>query len=119
MYFPYFITYIAVGFVISLAVFIWALKNEQFKDQRRARFLPLEKEIKTDTAPVSKLSRYEAYALLFLACAGLLASAAARPGSPTRSRTSPAWISASPPGVGTNSARPRGTARSSPITRSP
>ncbi|MBW2572007.1 MAG: cbb3-type cytochrome oxidase assembly protein CcoS [Deltaproteobacteria bacterium] len=44
MYFPYFITYIALGFAISLAVFFWALKNGQFKDQKRARFLPLEDE---------------------------------------------------------------------------
>ena len=76
MYFPYFITYIAVGFIISLTVFIWALKNNQFKDQRRARFLPLENEIKTDAAPVTGISRYEIYGLLLLACAGLLASAA-------------------------------------------
>ncbi|MBW1825699.1 MAG: cbb3-type cytochrome oxidase assembly protein CcoS, partial [Deltaproteobacteria bacterium] len=37
MYFPYFITYMALGFAISLVVFFWALKNGQFKDQKRAR----------------------------------------------------------------------------------
>jgi len=76
VYFPYFITYIAVGFIISLTVFIWALKNNQFSDQRRARFLPLENEKVADAAPVSAISRYEIYGLLLLACAGLLASAA-------------------------------------------
>jgi cbb3-type cytochrome oxidase maturation protein len=32
------------GLVISLVVFFWALKNGQFKDQKRARFLPLEEQ---------------------------------------------------------------------------
>ena len=76
MYFPYFITYIAVGFIVSLAVFLWALKNNQFRDQRRARFLPLENEKAAAAAPVTGISRYEIYGLLLLACAGLLASAA-------------------------------------------
>lgn len=30
MYFPYFITYMAIGFGISLAVFLWALERGQF-----------------------------------------------------------------------------------------
>ena len=42
MYFPYFISYIALGFLITIPVFLWALKSGQFKDQQRARFLPLE-----------------------------------------------------------------------------
>jgi cbb3-type cytochrome oxidase maturation protein len=29
------------GFIISLCLFFWALKNGQFRDQQRARFLPL------------------------------------------------------------------------------
>ena len=76
MYFPYFITYMAVGFVISLVVFFWALKNGQFKDQKRARFLPLEDERKSTVEKVSNIKRYEIYALMFLALAGLAASAA-------------------------------------------
>ena len=76
MYFPYFITYMAVGFVISLVVFFWALKNGQFKDQKRARFLPLEDESEPSVAKVSTFKRYEIYALLFLAIAGLAASGA-------------------------------------------
>ena len=76
MYFPYFITYMAVGFVISLAVFFWALKNGQFRDQKRARFLPLEDELEPSVAKVSTIKRYEVYALLFLALAGLAASGA-------------------------------------------
>ena len=76
MYFPYFITYMVLGFVISLVVFFWALKNGQFKEQQRARFLPLEDERKTSVEKVSNIKRYEIYALMFLALAGLAASAA-------------------------------------------
>jgi cbb3-type cytochrome oxidase maturation protein len=76
MYFPYFITYMALGFVISLVVFFWALKNGQFKEQQRARFLPLEDERKAPVEKVSNIKRYEIYALMFLALAGLAASAA-------------------------------------------
>ena len=76
MYFPYFITYIIVGFAISLAAFYWALKNGQFKDQKRARFLPLEDEPKASAAKISTLNRYEFYALMLLAIAGLAASGA-------------------------------------------
>jgi len=76
MYFPYFITYMALGFVISLVVFFWALKNGQFKEQQRARFLPLEDERKASVEKVSNIKRYEIYALMFLALAGLAASAA-------------------------------------------
>ena len=76
MYFPYFITYMAVGFVISLVVFFWALKNGQFKDQQRARFLPLEDERKASVEKASTIKRYEIYILMFLALAGLAASGA-------------------------------------------
>ena len=76
MYFPYFITYMAVGFVISLVVFFWAIKNGQFKDQKRARFLPLEDELEPSVGKVSTFKRYEVYTLLFLALAGLAASGA-------------------------------------------
>ena len=76
MYFPYFITYIVIGFTISLVVFFWALNNGQFRDQQRARFLPLEDEPEPRAVNVSKINRYETYALLLLACAGLMSSAA-------------------------------------------
>lgn len=66
----------ALGFAISLAVFFWALKNGQFKDQKRARFLPLEDEHKPPAAKISTFHRYEAYVLVLLALAGLAASGA-------------------------------------------
>ena len=74
MYYPYFITYMVAGFVISLVVFCWALKNGQFTDQQRARFLPLEDEPRAAAQKISRFSRYEVYVLLFLAAAGLMAT---------------------------------------------
>ena len=76
MYFPYFITYIVIGFGISLVVFFWALNHGQFKDQQRARYLPLEEETDLRGITGPKVKRFEIYALLILACAGLGASAA-------------------------------------------
>lgn len=79
MYFPYFISYMAVGLAVSLIVFIWALNNGQFRDQQRARYLPLKDEKEEDVPPdikVKKISRYETYALLILAMAGLATTAA-------------------------------------------
>ncbi|MFH1487841.1 MAG: hypothetical protein ABII06_02970 [Pseudomonadota bacterium] len=69
-----------IGFVISLLVFLWALKHGQFREQDRARFIPLqgEPEGEPQAAPVrgSGVSRMEITILLFLACAGLLATGA-------------------------------------------
>ena len=81
MYTPYFITYIVVGLALGLAAFAWALKSGQFKDQERARFLPLtlaDTEAEADAngwASASKFGRLETYALLCVACIGLLISA--------------------------------------------
>ncbi|MGD9034433.1 MAG: hypothetical protein PVH02_17315 [Desulfobacteraceae bacterium] len=76
MYYPYFITYMLVGLVISFFVFLWALNNGQFKDQKRARFLPLRGEEKMRPRNVSRVSRIELYALVLLATTGLMACAA-------------------------------------------
>jgi cbb3-type cytochrome oxidase maturation protein len=77
MYFPYFIAYILIGLTISLALFFWGLRNGQFQDQQRARFLPLRGEM--DEAPpadMSRIGRWEVYGLFVLASGGLAASAA-------------------------------------------
>ncbi|MDZ7598258.1 MAG: hypothetical protein WCD46_17530 [Desulfobacterales bacterium] len=76
MYFPYFASYILIGFVLSLLVFLWALNNGQFREQQRARFLPLEDEPDRAPTPTTRISRLETWALALLAVAGLLASAA-------------------------------------------
>ena len=73
MYTPYFITYLGAGLIIGLATFAWALKSGQFRDQERARFLPLAK---SDGPPVSsRFGRLETYTLLGMACLGLCLSA--------------------------------------------
>ena len=76
MYYPYFITYMLIGFVLSFLVFFWALNNGQFKDQKRARFLPLQGEQEMRPRNVSRVSRIELYALALLATTGLMACAA-------------------------------------------
>ena len=76
MYYPYFLVYMLSGFVISLVVLVWALRNGQFRDQQRARFLPLEEGLEKEPMKVSKVGRIEACALIVLACLGLFGSAA-------------------------------------------
>jgi nitrogen fixation-related uncharacterized protein len=76
MYYPYFISYILIGFMLSVVALTWAWKNGQFKEQQRARFLPLEADGKMVADRSSRWSRIEIYGLMFLACAGLLTSGA-------------------------------------------
>ena len=76
MYYPYFLAYMVSGFVISLIVLLWALKNGQFKEQQRARFLPLEEGLETEPVKISKVGRIEAYALIILASLGLFGTVA-------------------------------------------
>ena len=76
MYYPYFIAYMAAGFIISLVVFFWALNSGQFKDQQRARFLPLQNDLQTQPAKIPRFARIQTYALLMLVCL-CLASAVA------------------------------------------
>ena len=77
MYYPYFIAYMAAGFVISLVVFFWALNRGQFKDQQRARYLPLEGKPANGPARLSRIGRWQAVILVTLACSGLVATAVA------------------------------------------
>jgi cbb3-type cytochrome oxidase maturation protein len=76
MYYPYFIVYMASGFVISIVVFLWALNKGQFNDQQRARFIPLENDLKTEPVKTSRFARIETIALFSLVCICLLCSVA-------------------------------------------
>ncbi len=76
MYFPYYIAYMTAGFVITLVVFFWALNQGQFKDQDRARFLPLEADGNSKSLKASRFARMETIALFALVGVGLAASAA-------------------------------------------
>ena len=75
MYYPYFIAYMGAGFVISILVFFWALNKGQFKDQDRARFLPLEPGPKAEPVRFSRSARIETGIMVVLACSGLAATA--------------------------------------------
>jgi cbb3-type cytochrome oxidase maturation protein len=76
LYYPYFIAYMVIGFGISLVLFFWALSRGQFRDQERARFLPLEQGEVSRTVKISRTGRYEAYALGLLVALGLVATGA-------------------------------------------
>lgn len=76
MYFPYFIAYILVGLAISLVAFFWALRNGQFQDQQRARYLPLRGDADGEPVKATRFSRLETIGLFILATAGLAATAA-------------------------------------------
>jgi nitrogen fixation-related uncharacterized protein len=76
MYYPYFLTYMALGLGITLIVFIWALNNGQFKEQQRARYLPLHEAPDPPPAKPSRFIRLEMAVLFAMAALGLAASAA-------------------------------------------
>jgi cbb3-type cytochrome oxidase maturation protein len=76
MYYPYFIAYMVVGFVVGLIVFFWALNRGQFSDQERARFLALDQGEEPCPVKFSRSGRFEAYALGLLVSLGLLATGA-------------------------------------------
>ncbi|UCD79209.1 MAG: hypothetical protein JSW26_28050, partial [Desulfobacterales bacterium] len=76
MYYPYFIAYMSAGFLISIVVFLWALNNGQFKDQQRARFIPLESDLNSQPVKASRFARIQTIALFSLVCICLACSVA-------------------------------------------
>lgn len=76
MYYPYFLTYMALGFGITLIVFVWALNNGQFKEQQRARYLPLHDAPDPPPAGPSRFIGLQMAILFTMAALGLAASAA-------------------------------------------
>ena len=76
MYYPYFIAYMVAGFIISLVVFFWSLNNGQFKDQQRARFIPLENDPNSNPIKASRFARVQTIALFALVCICLSCSLA-------------------------------------------
>ena len=76
MYFPYFIAYMSAGFIISIVVFFWALNSGQFKDQQRARFIPLESDLSTEPVKSSRFARIQTLLLFSLVCICLSCSLA-------------------------------------------
>ena len=76
MYYPYFLTYMALGLGITLIVFAWALKNGQFKEQQRARFLPLHEAPDPPAPRPARFVRLQIAVLFSMAALGLAASGA-------------------------------------------
>ncbi len=76
MYFSLFLVYVIVSSVFTLWLFLWAVRRGQFKDQQRARYLPLVKEERHD-GPIrtAHFSGYRAVGVLGLILATLLAVA--------------------------------------------
>jgi nitrogen fixation-related uncharacterized protein len=75
MYYPYFLTYMALGFGITLLVFSWAMNAGQFKDQQRARYLPLHEAPDPPPAKPSRFVRLQVATLVLMALLGFSASA--------------------------------------------
>ncbi len=73
MYYPFFLTYMLTGVIIALVVFIWALKNGQFSDQQRARFLAIEDEDYPVVEHQGK-GKYELVFIFVLVIAGIAGS---------------------------------------------
>lgn len=73
MVYPFFLVYILTGLFIGLIVFVWALKNGQFSDQQRARFLALE-DVRQTSVKTSARGRFELYCIFYLALAAIVAS---------------------------------------------
>jgi cbb3-type cytochrome oxidase maturation protein len=73
MYYPIFVTYVIVGFFLGLLAFLWALKTGQFRDQQRARYLPLDEEGQQPVHQISRNAQLQSYILLGLVGFGLLA----------------------------------------------
>ena len=73
MVYFFFILFMVSGFIFGIIVFVWALKNGQFKDQQRARYLALDDDEDLPERQVSGSGRFQAVAVLGLLIFGLMA----------------------------------------------
>ena len=64
---------IAVSIWVSLGGFLWAHRHGQFRDQDRARFLPLRGEALSTDQPGSAGARREAFVMAGIVAAGVSA----------------------------------------------
>jgi cbb3-type cytochrome oxidase maturation protein len=72
MYYFVFIIFIFSGLFFGIVVFLWALKSGQFKEQQRARYLPLEDEQEAPLIEVSRSSKLQSYVLFGILILGLV-----------------------------------------------
>jgi cbb3-type cytochrome oxidase maturation protein len=71
LYYVPWILLIIASLWVSLAGFLWALKNGQFSEQDRARYLPLRDEIRGQEKGISPPSRAPYALLVVLVMGGL------------------------------------------------
>jgi cbb3-type cytochrome oxidase maturation protein len=72
MYYYFFIIFIFSGLFLGIVVFLWALKSGQFKEQQRARYLPLEDEQEVPHNEVSRSGKLQSYVLFGILILGLV-----------------------------------------------
>jgi len=72
MYYFFFIIFIFSGLFFGIVVFLWALKSGQFKEQQRARYLPLEDEPEAPQKEISRSSKLQSYFLFGILIFGLV-----------------------------------------------
>jgi cbb3-type cytochrome oxidase maturation protein len=72
MYYFFFIIFIFSGLFFGIVVFLWALKSGQFKEQQRARYLPLEDELEAPQKEISRSSKLQSYVLFGILIFGLV-----------------------------------------------
>jgi cbb3-type cytochrome oxidase maturation protein len=70
--YPYWICLVTISLSVSLLAFVWALRNGQFSDQGRARYLPLSEEFPQQPVKHPSKLTLEAYTLLFIGILGSL-----------------------------------------------
>ncbi|HYA04170.1 MAG TPA: cbb3-type cytochrome oxidase assembly protein CcoS [Syntrophobacteria bacterium] len=76
MYVVLFLLYVILSSAVTLWLFVWAIRRGQFKDQQRARYLPLVKEEQHGgPVPMAHFSGSPAVGLFGLILATLLAVA--------------------------------------------
>ena len=71
MYFCWIIL-VMISLSVSLIAFVWALRNGQFSDQGRARYLPLGDEFPEQPFKHPSRLALDAYVLLFIGILGSL-----------------------------------------------
>jgi cbb3-type cytochrome oxidase maturation protein len=76
MLYFFFILFLVSGFIFGIIVFVWALKNGQFKDQQRARYLALDDDEDLPQRQVSRSGRFQAALVFGLLIFGLMATVA-------------------------------------------
>ena len=68
--------YSIIVVVLLIAVLVWAIRSGQFKNQERARYLPLEDEASREGRTASPARRHRPFWTWLLVAAALLLAAA-------------------------------------------